>query len=151
MPSVASLEQHQYYGKPQNAFWRIMGELFGACPDLPYDQRIELLASKGVAVWDVLESCVRPGSLDSAIDMKTVETNDIPGLLHAYPGICHLFFNGKKAEEIFRRRLLTTICEARPDISYCGLPSTSPAMATLDFAGKLQQWRQIAARLKTSS
>ena len=32
-----------------------------------------------------------------------------------------------------------------PDIVYQGLPSTSPAMAMLNFEAKLQQWRQVAA------
>jgi TDG/mug DNA glycosylase family protein len=37
LPNVASLANRQYYGHPRNAFWAIMGGLFGAGPELPYD------------------------------------------------------------------------------------------------------------------
>ena len=99
MPSVASLKKHQYYGKPQNTFWRIMGELFGAGPDLPYEQRTELLAQQGVAVWDVLASCERPGSLDSAIKMQTATANDFAALLLEQPGIAHEFLTAKRLKK----------------------------------------------------
>ena len=144
MPSVASLEKHQYYGKPQNAFWRIMGELFGAGPDLDYEQRTALLAEKGVAVWDVLASCERAGSLDSAIVMRTAETNDFATLLYEQPEIAHVFFNGKKAEEIFRKHALASVADVRPDLNYTALPSTSPAMASLNLAEKLDRWKVVA-------
>jgi TDG/mug DNA glycosylase family protein len=144
MPSVASLEKHQYYGKPQNAFWRIMGELFGAGPDLPYEERTEKLARQGVAVWDVLAACERPGSLDSAIKMQTIEANDFATLLGEQPAISHIFFNGKKAEEIFRKRSLAAVERVRTDVVFTCLPSTSPAMASLNFAQKLDRWKVVA-------
>ena len=81
MPSVDSLRKQEYYGNPRNAFWSIMGELFNAGPDLDYVTRTAALTASGVAVWDVLASCVRPGSLDSAIDMRSAEVNDFPELL----------------------------------------------------------------------
>jgi len=151
MPSVASLDKHEYYGKTQNAFWRIMGELFGAGTDLAYPDRVARLTEQGVAVWDVLATCVRPGSLDSAIDMSSAEANDISALLQRYPAIHHIFFNGKKSEQIYRQQVLRQESELRSDIVYQGLPSTSPAMAMLNFEAKLQQWQQVAdAVLKAS-
>ena len=141
VPSVASLEKHQYYGKPQNAFWRIMGELFGAGPELPYDQRVARLAESYIAVWDVLASCVRPGSLDSAIDMSTVAVNDFGNFFAEHASIHTVFFNGRKAEEIYQRRVQAGL-EAQ--LRYNCLPSTSPAMAALDFAGKLKQWKAVS-------
>ena len=143
MPSVASLEKQEYYGKPQNAFWRIMGELFGAGLELPYAQRASHLAEQGVAVWDVLASCVRSGSLDSAIDTQTAEPNDIAGLLTEQPAITHIFFNGKTAEAIFRKRVLNGIEQIRPAIKLTNLPSTSPAMAALRFEQKLAHWQAV--------
>lgn len=145
MPSVASLEKRQYYGKPQNSFWRIMGDLFAAGPDLPYDERCDALADAGVAVWDVLASCVRPGSLDSNIDMNTAEVNDLDTFFSAHPEVGHVFFNGKKAEEIFRRRLGEQIGTVHPHLNYTGLPSTSPAMASLNYEEKRQRWCVLAA------
>jgi TDG/mug DNA glycosylase family protein len=151
MPSVASLERQQYYGKPQNRFWSIMGELFGAGPQLAYAERSAKLATSGVAVWDVLAACSRPGSLDSAIDMNSIVTNDIAVLLTTYPGIRHVFFNGRKAEEIFVRRLLPLAKTVRPDIRYDCLPSTSPAMATLNFEQKLERWAQVRDAVTSSN
>jgi len=143
MPSVASLEKQQYYGKPQNAFWRIMGELFGTGPAIAYEQRTQLLAEQGVAVWDVLASCVRPGSLDSAIQPATEVVNDFEALLQRHTTIGHIFFNGRKAEAVFRRRALKVVAQVRSDISYTSLPSTSPAMAALTFAAKLERWQVV--------
>ena len=67
MPGIASLEANQYYGHPRNAFWRIMGDVFGAGLELPYAERTAILKDQGVAVWDVLKLCHREGSLDSNI------------------------------------------------------------------------------------
>ena len=67
LPGRMSLEKQQYYAQPYNAFWKIMGQLFGAAPELPYERRLEELRKHGVAVWDVLAAGERSGSLDSAI------------------------------------------------------------------------------------
>ena len=67
MPGEASLKAGQYYAHPRNAFWHIMGELFGAGPSLPYQERVATLQSIGVALWDSLQACIRPGSLDASI------------------------------------------------------------------------------------
>jgi TDG/mug DNA glycosylase family protein len=71
LPSRQSVEKQEYYGNPQNKFWQLMGELFGAGPDVPYAKRTEKLSRRGVAVWDVLRSAVRSGSMDAAIDFKS--------------------------------------------------------------------------------
>lgn len=151
MPSVASLEKHQYYGKPQNAFWRVMGALFGASPDLSYEQCVSMVTQQRIAIWDVLASCERPGSLDSAIKMQTAETNDFAALLGEQRSIVHVFFNGKKAEEIFRKRCMTAVDSVRPDLTYTALPSTSPAMASLNFAEKLERWSVVARAISTQA
>ena len=44
-----------------------MEELFSAGPSLAYEERVKLLLSVGVAVWDTLHACIRPGSLDAGI------------------------------------------------------------------------------------
>jgi TDG/mug DNA glycosylase family protein len=147
-PSVASLEKQQYYGKPQNAFWGLMGELFGAGPEIDYEQRVALLTDAGVAVWDVLASCERTGSLDSAIDMSSAAVNEFVPFLKEHAGIRHVFFNGRKAEEVFKRRVLAQMNALRPDIHYTCLPSTSPAMAVLNFEAKLERWSIVRTVLE---
>ena len=67
MPGIKSLEAVEYYAHPQNAFWWIMAQLFELDLRADYPQRCRALIRAGVAVWDVLHDCERPGSLDSSI------------------------------------------------------------------------------------
>ncbi len=148
MPSVASLAQRQYYGHPQNAFWPIMGRLFGAGRDLPYDQRRRILRERGLAVWDVLRECSREGSLDAAILVESESANDLAAFLRRHPRIHTVFFNGHKAETAFRRRALPHVLELGRQIRYARLPSTSPAHAGRTFDQKLAAWRAVARALR---
>jgi TDG/mug DNA glycosylase family protein len=143
MPSVKSLQQQQYYGNSQNSFWRLMGEMFAAGPELAYAERVAVLTAANVAVWDVVAAARRPGSLDSAIDMASVAVNDFAAFTQNNAGITHVFFNGQKAASIYRQRALSAVAAVAPSLVYTTLPSTSPAMATLDFVGKLDAWRAV--------
>ena len=137
MPGEASLKASQYYAHPRNAFWPIMGELFGAEPSLPYEKRIEILKSVDVALWDALQACSRPGSLDAAITEEVA--NDFPALFARYPSITHVFFNGSKAETAFRRHALPALPKGH-HIIFTRLPSTSPAHAAMRQGAKVQAW-----------
>ena len=145
MPSVASLAKQQYYGHPQNAFWPIMGRLFGAGPDTPYDKRKQILCERGLAVWDVLRECHRKGSLDTAI--RSELPNEFQSFFNRHAGIHTVFFNGQKAETAFRRHVLQQITDGFPNLRYVRLPSTSPANAGLGFDGKLRAWRALERAL----
>jgi hypoxanthine-DNA glycosylase len=134
-PSVLSLAAQQYYGNPRNAFWRIAAELFGFDADADYDERVAALTTAGVAVWDVLRSCRRVGSLDSAVERDSMVVNDFAGFFAEHPTIDRVLFNGAAAEANYRR--LVTVDVA---VSYARLPSTSPAH-TMAFAAKLAAWR----------
>lgn len=141
LPSVRSLEKRQYYGHPQNAFWKIMGELFDAGPDLGYAERTERLKSQKVAVWDVLQSSVRPGSMDADIEQSTAAANDFGGFFADHPKIRCIFFNGRKSAELFAR---FGAADGVPvDLECVTLPSTSPAYASMSFVTKLEQWAQV--------
>lgn len=141
MPGVASLSAAQYYAHPRNAFWIIMGELFGAGPALPYPARLARLQDAGVALWDVIASCRRPGSLDSAIAPDSVVANDLPGLIAACPALEFVFFNGAAAADAYRRQFGTT--HLRPTLKLQRLPSTSPAHAGRSLADKLAAWAVV--------
>ena len=145
MPSVVSLAKRQYYGHPQNAFWPIMGRLFGTGADMPYEQRQRVLCQRGVAVWDVLRECHREGSLDTAI--RAESPNDFVSFLQEHDCIRAIFFNGQKAETAFRRHALRQVAELGRDFQYARLPSTSPAHAGRSFAQKLADWRAVARAL----
>ncbi len=143
MPVKASLRANEYYAHPRNLFWTFLGELIGAGPELPYEARLDRLTEQGIALWDVLKSCMRESSLDSDIDETTIVPNEIAALLNAHPGIERVFFNGAKADSTYRKNVLPGAASAARDIVYCRLPSTSPANASIPRNEKLRAWRKI--------
>jgi double-stranded uracil-DNA glycosylase len=145
MPGEASLAAGQYYAHPQNAFWRIMSELLQFDSASPYPVKVQALKSARIAVWDVLQSCIREGSLDAMIERDTQIANDFETFFRAHKKITHVFFNGAKAEDCFKRHVLREI-DGWPT-SYMRLPSTSPANASMSFEHKLRAWRAILGQL----
>lgn len=143
MPGIKSLEAAQYYAHPQNAFWKILSALFDM-PAADYAQRLRIITQNHLALWDVLQYCERTGSLDAAIDNATIQVNDFAGFMAAHPTITHVYLNGAKAAQEFKRRAWPTL---PPDIAarltVIALPSTSPAHASIKFDAKLSTWRQI--------
>jgi hypoxanthine-DNA glycosylase len=150
LPSRKSVELGQYYGHPQNAFWRIMGELFGAHRELPYDERREILAASRVAVWDVLASSVRPGSMDADIDASTAIPNDFDRFFDEQTAIELVCFNGRTAEKLFRQHVAPRIENRSNKLRYQLLPSTSPAYASMNFDAKLRAWRILRDTINTT-
>lgn len=142
-PSLQSLARRQFYGHPQNAFWRIMGELFDAGLDVPYAQRKQILIARGIAVWDVLEACHRPGSMDQDIDSASVKPNDFVSFFARHRRIAEVYFNGHTAESLFRRHVLKSLGECAERLKFARLPSTSPAHAGKSFAEKLTAWQVL--------
>lgn len=138
MPGERSLAANQYYAHPRNAFWPIMGRILGFDPDAPYPDRLQAATDSGIALWDVLHSCVRPGSLDASITNGSRIVNDFARLFRKYLGIKTILLNGGEAQRSFLRFV-------EPSLSLDGverirLPSTSPAHASLTFEQKLSAW-----------
>jgi len=143
MPGAASLDKNQYYGHPRNAFWTIMGELVGAVPELEYQQRLQTLLAHKVALWDVLMSCQRPGSLDADIQSDSEQANDFSALLGQGSSIKAVFFNGITAERLFKKHVIASIDDLGDRIELMRLPSTSPAHAAMSYEKKLNTWKEI--------
>ncbi|MBI1326285.1 MAG: DNA-deoxyinosine glycosylase [Alphaproteobacteria bacterium] len=137
MPGAKSLEAGEYYAHPRNQFWRMMGALYGAGPELAYQERLAILKENGVALWDVLKHCEREGSLDSAI--KDPRPNDFAGFFGEYPDIKRIVFGGQKAQTLFNRLVAPHLEEVRP--TFC-VPSPSPAH-TMNINEKLEKWQKI--------
>ena len=137
LPSQRSIAANEYYAHPQNVFWRIMSALAGA--DGNYSERCRALTSHGIALWDVLASSIRPGSLDADIQMSTAEVNDFKQFLAVHTALERICFNGQKAASIFSKRVPEGIVDSR--IELITLPSTSPAHAAMHFDEKLERWR----------
>lgn len=139
IPGKQSLEKQEYYGNNRNAFWKIIYSLYNSEYDsgFGYDEKIKFLKEKNIAVWDVIESCNREGSLDTNI--KNEEVNDFEGLFKEYPNIKNVFFNGGKAYDVFKKRIGF---EKFQDVEFEKLTSTSPAN-TITFERKLDMWRVV--------
>lgn len=139
MPGVASLNAQQYYAHPRNSFWPIMARIAGFDATAPYAMRVNALTRAGIAVWDVLQSCVRSGSLDSAIQAGTRVPNDFVSFFAEHPGIRLVCFNGAEAQQSFARHVLPTL--RAEGVRFVRLPSTSPAHA-MALERKLAAWRE---------
>jgi hypoxanthine-DNA glycosylase len=143
LPSRQSVQKQEYYGNPQNAFWRMMGKLFDAGPDIPYVTRSERLKRRGVAVWDVLRSAGRRGSMDAAIDLGSATPNDFQVFFDEHPKLELLCFNGKKAAELYERLVVSQGIGTIANIEMRTMPSTSPAYASVKFSEKFRRWSVI--------
>ena len=147
MPSKESLFQNQYYAHPKNLFWEAMGQMFGFNKSLPYHERLASLQQNKIALWDVVYQCKRKGSLDANI--TSVKVNDFSSFSQNHPNIKTLFFNGKKAEELYKRFVIKEQSLGFVDLDYYLLPSTSPANASIAKAEKINRWLKVKEYLYT--
>jgi TDG/mug DNA glycosylase family protein len=133
LPGEESLRRLEYYAHPRNLFWPIVCGLFSAGTPSHYPERLAFVLSRGIALWDVCESGERRASADATI--RSEVPNRIDALLQAHPRIRTVAFNGSGAQRLYDRHFAR-----HPGLLYLPLPSTSPAYASLDFAGKLARW-----------
>jgi hypoxanthine-DNA glycosylase len=137
-PSVASLRAQQYYGHPQNQFWKILGSLWSQ--DLmafSYVERIAAARAHGLGIWDVYAACEREGSLDAAI--QAGELNDFAGLRERCPQLQAIAHNGGESHRHARHTRALGLPVHR-------LPSTSPANASWSFERKRAAWAEVLGR-----
>ena len=135
MPSVESLRQSFYYAHPRNAFWPMLARILSEPEPASVEEKKALLLRHRIALWDVAQSCVRPGSLDSSI--RDALPNDIPGLLKRCPEIQVILFNGATAQNLYRK----LIGGVPAGLRSVRMPSTSPAY-TLKFEAKQAAWQK---------
>lgn len=140
MPGVKSLEEAQYYAHPRNFFWKIIYSIYQEEYEDNYEKRIEFLLSQNIGLWDVIESCEREGSLDSAI--RSEVPNDFKRLFEMYPNINLVIFNGAKAYDVFKRKIGF---EMYSQIKFVKMGSTSPARA-VSFDQKLKEWEAVLCK-----
>lgn len=138
LPGERSIREQQYYAHPQNAFWRIMAALYDI--DGAYGRRVAQLCQSRIALWDVLQSSIRKGSMDANIRADSATVNDFAGFFARHGDIELIAFNGRKAEQLFRR--FVDPQGLASGVRRATLPSTSPAYASLSFSGKLAAWRE---------
>lgn len=140
IPGVKSLEMQQYYAHPQNKFWRIILELLNEEFTEDYSKRMETLKKHHIALWDVIDSCERKGSLDSEI--KNEEANQIEELLKDHPNVKAIFCNGGKSYKNLQKLLGKNY-----KLPIFLMPSTSP-LHTISFERKFEEWKKVLGFLK---
>lgn len=146
MPSESSLAAGQYYGHPRNAFWPILAELLGFDHRIPYDQRVQAVLQARVAAWDVLASCIRPGSADADIDADSILVNDFETFFAEHLELQAIYCNGTMADTLFLRHVRPRM--PRSIATYSRLPSTSPAHASRSLGDKIAAWKVVLNSLQ---
>lgn len=145
MPSVRSLQKAEYYGHPRNHFWKILSALLQTEEPSAYEDRLQMLRDSGIALWDVVESCRREGSLDQSI--QDAEYNDTLDFIRRHPSLKLVCFNGAKAERGFWHMVADedTKRQLMERCSFVRLPSSSPIPTKYHrkWADKLDEWRII--------
>ncbi|KLE33888.1 DNA-deoxyinosine glycosylase [Aurantiacibacter luteus] len=143
LPGTRSLEAGQYYAHPQNRFWHLVGLAIDTdLVAIDYTTRLAALAAHRIALWDVVASARREGSLDAAI--REAEFNPLADLVASLPDLGAVAFNGRKAETIGEKLL------AGSPVQRVALPSSSPAFAAMPLAEKEKHWRRLRDFLETS-
>ena len=117
-----------------------MAEITGVPDEADYRVRCDGLLARRIALWDVIAACRRRGSLDSAIEPRSIVPNEFAAFLAAHPRVSRVCFNGAKAEDVFRRRVLPRLENVQ--LHLLRLPSTSPANASWSFERKRAAWQQ---------
>lgn len=141
LPGDESLRKQEYYGNPRNLFWDVMSGVLGEKDPVQYSEKVKFLKSHGIALWDVLHSAEREGSLDANI--KNEEFNDVAGLLAANPSIEVIATNGGKAEKSFRKYLRRNPSIVEKKIYYCASTSSMSICAGWNLERLIDQWRKI--------
>lgn len=141
MPGEQSLLLQQYYANRGNHFWRILFQIFDHEFSADYDVRKELIIKNNLALWDVLYSCEREGSLDSKI--KNEIPNNFSEFLENHPQISTIVFSSKAAAAYFKKYVSPPL-----QLKYLTLPSPSGANAQLSLAEKTELWLELLSYLK---
>lgn len=98
LPGDVSIRKHQYYGHPDNDFWRLIGSIIGKdLQGMNYQNRLETLKRNKIGLWDVFKAGKRDGSEDAKI--KDEEINQFSMLKEISPNLKLVLFNGKKSGE----------------------------------------------------
>jgi hypoxanthine-DNA glycosylase len=150
-PGVKSLQTLQYYGHPQNNFWKLIFSIIFPTISASssqeycassYEIRSKALLKSGVGCWDVYASCEREGSLDSAI--RNAQLNDLSSLKKRCPSLQAVAHNGGESYSHSKHTQALGLPVYK-------LPSSSPANASWSFERKLAAWQEaLSPHLKTS-
>ncbi len=141
MPGIKSLEKAEYYGHPQNQFWRLLFAVFGVESITDYNKKKEFLLNYKIALWDVLASCENKSSLDS--DIRNEVVNDFEAFFNKFPKIHTVVFDSLHAEKFYNKYVKNDFGK-----NFYRIPSPSGANARMSFDVKLNEWKNLLVWLK---
>lgn len=133
-PGEESRKLGQYYGNKRNQFWKILFEIYNEeyNKDLNYEEKINFLLRRNIALWDVIETCITEGSLDSKIKDPTF--NNINKFLNSHEKITKIFCNGMASYNYLKRQKIDFN-------NIVVLPSSSPTN-TMKYDIKFKTWKE---------
>ena len=143
MPGIKSLAKQQYYAHPQNRFWKLMWKFCNTdnLDELKYKDKLRFLLKYKIALWDVIQSCDRNGSMDSNIQNEI--PNNIPDLLKQFPNIKVICLNGNKSYSAFKKHFP----KLQEQYNCYKLPSTSPANAVYKLENLYKEWSVVLSKI----
>ena len=142
LPGDESIRRQEYYGNPRNMFWRVLAAVFDDTVPESYPDKRAFLDKHHVALWDVLASAEREGSLDTNI--REIACNDIPAFLKEHPTIKAIALNGGKASKTFRQ-MRKGCHDCFKQVNVFSFTSTSPLSISAGWPLEriVEQWKQI--------
>jgi hypoxanthine-DNA glycosylase len=151
-PGRISLEKNEYYAHDRNRFWPMCANALGVAGSTSYAARQTLAIANRIALWDVLESCERRGSLDSRIVRGSEIPNNFDRFIARHRQLTTILFNGRKAASLFSRFVVPREYWTDLGLVLEVLPSTSAANAAVSFEALTRQWSKAmtARRIVTS-
>lgn len=135
LPGEKSLELQEYYGHAQNKFWKLIAAITEHELPQDYEEKVKLLKISKIALWDVVHSAHRIGSLDTAI-LNEIQ-NDLEIFINDHQNLKIIAFNGRKAESLFNKYF-----QKKDEINYVLLPSSSSANARMLMDRMVEQWKE---------
>jgi hypoxanthine-DNA glycosylase len=136
MPGVESLKQQAYYGNHRNLFWKLTAIVTGETTPESYEEKKKYLLRHRIALWDICQVCVRPGSLDSSISDEV--PNDINAFITRHPHLKAIGCNGKESARMFKKYIVGI-----ENVKFISLPSSSPANAGIPWEKKVEEWSRL--------
>ena len=136
MPGDKSLLQNEYYANSRNYFWKIIATLTNSILPVTYQDKIHLLLTNYIGIWDVAHTANRKGSLDLAIENE--QPNDLDTFISKLRNLKVIGFNGTKSEALYDKYFTRKL-----GIKYITLPSTSSANTSVSFENMCKAWKHI--------
>ena len=121
---------------PSNRFWDLLTLIFkDDFKSASIDQKIKLLKTYHIALFDVVKECELMGSSDASMEVLSV--HDIPRFIQE-SNIQSIILNGRKAESIFLQYF--------PSLKHLASykPSTSAANARYRLNDLYHAWKDLA-------